>query len=154
MTAIPINHSDDDDEAFLTLTSSAIRGMLQTSSPDHYEVIKTDNWFDDKWITRRDEHIRFPNKRIAQVIIDGKVEFSEDQFPARDSRLYFSDSATIFYVSGHSNENGRGSLMGRFETDEGIWLWYVGFKLDLSWEAVRHKNISRGIFSEFVRVGS
>jgi hypothetical protein len=44
--------------------------------------------------------------------------------------------------------------MGRFEAEESVWLWYVGFKGDLSWQAVRHKNISRKAFSKYIKAGT
>jgi hypothetical protein len=154
MTFIPIDHADDDDKEFLSLVSSAIRGMLQISAPEHYAIFKTDNWFDDNWITRRDEDIRFPSKRVVQVIRDGEVDVSGDRIPAYGSRFYVSGHTTRFYISGHSSINRRGSLMGRFEAEESVWLWYVGFKDDLSWQAVRHKNISRTAFSEYIKAGT
>ena len=140
-----LNLADDDDQEFLLLASAAIRGMLKISSPEHYAIFKTDNWFDDKWITRRDEIIRFPRERIVQKIQDGKVVDIEDLVPHR---------ASHFYVSGHTSINRRGSLMGRFVAEEGDWLWYVGLKGDLSWQAIRHKNISRTVFSEYVKAGN
>ena len=154
-----IRETVDDDPEFLALVTSAIRGMAAMRAMDQFAVVTIDNWFDDRWVGFPGvftEYRKFLGANIPYKRSRGKAlpPFAASRVAdleivgASDKNL-----AAVFYVSNRSNTNLRGSLLGLIPGDDETWQWYVGFKFDETWKAIRHKNIGHEEFSGYISIG-
>lgn len=127
---------------------------------NHFAVVTIDNWFDDRWVGfpgvfaeyREFMSVDIPFKRSREKVLP----------PFAKSRVIDllmvgapqENLAAVFYVSNQSNTNLRGSLLGSIPTDDKRWNWYVGFKRDDAWKAIRHKDIGHEELSRYISAGA
>jgi len=162
MIKLELFPDDDDDTAFITLVQQTISGSINSSSLEHFSVIKIKNWFDDKWtgfggvhrdhsgllsfepglpVTRRGNKALPPFARSR--IINSKTYGNPRENPAG-----------FYYFSGNSKSNGRGSLLASIPGSKERWDWYVGYSNSPEWHAIRYKNVSTKDIEIWLKNGS
>ena len=131
----------DDDIHFLTYVDRVVRGVVAVHSPERFIVIRVDNWFGDKWLKFSGKAlgaigVRNQTNVVAPPSVPNRIT-AQSQFKQANADTYTyegegsqihqskpsSDNLTnrvrqvapntgLFWFSGNSKANARGSIMG------------------------------------------
>lgn len=162
---IELDLDDDDDPAFAEVVQRVIVGVALATAPPELVVVKIDNWFGNKWLgfshkvhgalgLWRDE-LRIPPFVPARVVArtffsrrpDGpgyvrmvpRFAIHVRQTSAANDVRRVKDLApesALFWWSGKSARNGRGSLMAYVPTQDGHTGWHAELQSDGPWRVV------------------
>jgi hypothetical protein len=161
MTTLKLLPDEDDDTFFINLVQQTISGSINSSSLEHYAVIKIKNWFDDKWLgfggVRRD----YSGLLSFEPGLPVRYRFGKSLPPFPKSRIVYCNSygrpnenpAGVYYFSGNSKSNGRASLLASIPGSGERWDWYVGYSGTPEWHAIRHKNVSANEIESWTKQG-
>jgi hypothetical protein len=157
---LPPNETDD--VHFLSQVDRLVRGIVALHQPQRFVVVQIDNWFGPRWLRFagkavgalgiRDYHNVIippfvPNRVIAQSLFektDGvrysfagegpqvHREHSSSENLTYRAKIQFPETA-LFWFSGGTRQNGRGSLMGYTPSPEKYWGWYLELTLERDW---------------------
>lgn len=165
---VRLNNTDTTE--FTSRVEEIIISVILVTSPKELYVVKIDNWFGPKWVAFshkvlgafgvacRDLTIPpfVPNRVISETFfVLGETgggyeertavkhlhinQSSDANANRKLSRLL--PNAAIFWWSGNTGNNGRGSLMAYLPTPDGHVPWYVGFSEKDTW----HVSVTKGI---------
>ncbi len=162
--------SDDSDAAeFTNQVEQIVGAVISAISPPEFYVVKVDNWFGPKWLAFSHKVMGAFGVASRELVVPPFVPsrvVSEAVFTLGESREYESGrpakpihieqtsganaarslsrllpSAAIFWWSGNSAKNGRGSLMAYLPTPDGHVPWYI----ELSGQETWRPSITKGI---------
>ena len=154
---------DDDDVHFLTEVDRVIRGVVAMHPPSRFMVFRIDNWFGGKWLrfagkelgafgvwhnTRATVPPFVQNRITAQSFFERS---NDDQYahagtgpnihndgPSSHNfgnrALTTAPDTSLFWFSGNSKSNGRGSIMGYTPSPDKYWGWYLEFVMADPWK--------------------
>lgn len=154
---------DDDDVHFLAEVDHVIRGVVGIHLPPRFMVFRIDNWFGDKWLrfagkaigalgVWHDFRATVPPFVQNRITAQSLFELSNDRQYSHagtgpnihndgPSSHNFGNRATtsvpdtaLFWFSGKSETNGRGSIMGYTPSPDKYWGWYLEFVASDSWK--------------------
>lgn len=145
----------DDDPGFLTSVDQVIRGVVGTFKPPQFQVFRINNYFGLKWLgfcgklvgalgcrnftnvvippfvqnrlTARSYFVRNANESyeyLGEGLQIHHVGKSSDNF--RNFAATNAPETDLFWFSGNTLKNKRGSLMG-YSPGKSYWLWYLEF---------------------------
>lgn len=176
MIKLPVER--DDDELFVSAAEAVINGVVQTHRVRDVIAVKVDNWFGSKWLgfshktlgaaavhrredlpvppfvpSRVESERRFTRDSdaapFAETALDQSVHLqqrSPENISRRLSRVF--PQTALFWWSGRSASNARGSLMCYLPAQGGHTGWFAGYRREGGW------NESDSVFvteSELVR---
>jgi hypothetical protein len=153
-----------DTSEFTRQIECIVSAVISDASPLQFYVVKIDNWFGQKWLryfrTREDqikhqnfepyippfkpsriksellftlgESHRYEESQLTKSLHKGKTS-GPNRFPA---------DSVIFWWSGNSKCNGRGSLITCVPTPVGPVSWYIELSEQYSWHPSVMKRIS------------
>jgi len=172
MRLIGLTLNEDDDPEFMTLVQRLIHGVISTSKPKDYCVVRIDNWFGERWLNfsgktlgalgvHKKPNTTFPPfvpSRIRSCTLftwNSKKEdyanveefHSVHKWQRSGTNLQnFVDNtfpdACFFWFSGNTKENHRGSLMGYVSSKGECWTWYLEFQRKGNWKRSKASNIT------------
>lgn len=158
MTGLAFDLDQNDDTHFVERhVKPLVEGVLRVVNPMEIYLVKVDSWFGDKWLgfsnkelgafgVQYRDTLRVPPFVPARVRAErffrrvGDHEYADTNAPsslhvaqtskanARRLMSIVCPNAALFWWSGESRSNGRGSLMAYLPTSEGHAGWYVEFK--------------------------
>ena len=160
---IELKLDQDDDERFSAAATAVINGTAHTYHAADVIVVKVDNWFGSKWLgfshkmlgvlsVHRRKDFPIPPFRPSRIVLQQRFARDDDLSPLVEidfdvplhvqqespensshlvSRLF--PETTLFWWSGRSRSNARGSLMCYFPAEGGHAGWYAGFRHDGRW---------------------
>ncbi len=156
-----------DDPEFVAWVEQVINGVENRFEADQIYVVKIDNWFGQRWLGFSGKTLGALGLRKSRLTLPPFVPsrvLSQQRFfeegarhrPRQRLALWqrsgenlqrYADivvhDASVFWYSGSTAENGRGSLMAYVLTSEGHWPWYVGVRRTGAWRVVEAVGISR-----------
>jgi hypothetical protein len=167
---LKIESESTDAPEFASQVERIINAVVSATSPSQVYVVKVDNWFGPKWLAfshkvmgafglaSRDLVVPpFVPSRIvseatfslsepgAYVAIDPPKPLHISQTSGANAARKVSrllPNAAIFWWSGQSATNGRGSLMAYLPTPDGHIPWYVELTGRDTWRPSMTKGIS------------
>ncbi len=165
MLKLSMDSEPDDDPAFVAFVEKLIVGALAAGDTEHAAIIKIDNWFDDKWAAFGGQLRDYSGFAQYAFLPQYPVRrFSGKALPpfARSRVSYLltigqpeKNLASVFYFSGNTNANLRGSfLASEFDDSSCRYDWYVGFTKIEDWQMIRQKNISRSAVEAMAGYGT
>lgn len=162
---------ENDDPDFLLCATELVHGIVEGMAPPRYQTFRIDNWFGPKWLgfcgklvgavgVANFREVVVPpfvqHRLTAQSLFvredDGKYSHQGDgtqihNIGTSESNFknYARDAApdtTLFWISGNSIPNRRGSIMSYMPGPESYWLFYVEFQnKDGNWSISQHKQM-------------
>lgn len=161
---------NSDDPEFASRVSRIVSSVVSATSPPEFYLVKVDNWFGPKWlafshkvlgafgVASRDLVVPpfVPGRIVSEaVFVRGETGGYAATEPARPLHVTQNSAANaarklsrllprtaIFWWSGESATNGRGSLMAYLPTPDGHVPWYVELSGKLSWRPSVTKGVS------------
>lgn len=157
----------NDDPAFLGVVARLITGTVRTESVRRFVVIKIDNWFGSNWLGFRYKILGAAgahewdtaNPELVPPFIPKRIvkqhtfELPGDSQEIRRVHRYqpsehnrrnrlekLVPGTALFWWSGGSALNGRGSVMAYLPGETGYRGWYAGFKRVESRRGVIHQT--------------
>src|SRR5215475_100961 len=152
MTATYTKAEAFDDPEFVAWVERVIAGAESRFETDQSYVIKIDNWFGQRWFRFSGKaqgafgvcqrRLTLPPFVPSRVMSQRRF-FSEEAPPPTRQRLHvrqrsgenlrrYADivvhDASVFWYSGNTRKNARGSLMAYVLTSDGHWPWHVGLR--------------------------
>jgi len=175
-----LNKGKQDDIQFLEMVSAIIEGVVSKNYPKSLYLTKIDNWFDYKWqdfsgktmgalgVWRRNTTIP---PFVANRIKDQRYyEFDEDirsyRFVGNGSDIHYQGWAennlkrkakniapgtALFWYSGKTHINKRGSLMGYLPESDNYSTWYISFRFAEKWTISNSSEISKNEINQFLK---
>jgi hypothetical protein len=157
MERLGLELTDLDDIRFIHAVRPIIAGAVAIVAPSEVYIVKVDNWFGARWLWFSHKalgavgigwfELRIPPFTPARILcesyfkrVDGEyqrepaplqlhvTQTSADNATRRVSTL--CPDAALFWWSGNTLRNGRGSLMAHMLAPEGHVGWYAEFKVD------------------------
>jgi hypothetical protein len=164
------NATADDDPRFIKLVSRLIAGAVAVHQVPDVRVYKIDNWFDHWWLRFsgktlgavgvRAKALTIPpfvaNRIVGQwryrrdeigdgyQLIDNGRDIHHQGWSAANlqRRLrHIVPSSALFWFSGNTVANGRGSLMAYLPIEQDHWPWFLAFARNGEWKIMRRKDI-------------
>jgi hypothetical protein len=152
----------DDDAGFLSVVDRLVRGVVGLHLPQRFLVFRIDNWFGDRWLrfsgkalsalgVRNSSHVVVPpfvqNRITAQCCFErsGDAQYSyvgaganiHHDGPSSQNLINRAKAqapeAALFWFSGNSKANGRGSIMGYTPCPEKYWSWFLEYSRSPDW---------------------
>lgn len=168
MFNLPLFQSDNDD--FLTEIEVLIRGIVAIHQPQQFLVVRINNWFGSRWLRfagkaigalgiRDNSNVVIPpfvqNRITAQSLFERSPDRSyiclgegpniHHDGPSSQNLTnrakHRIPGAALFWFSGASELNGRGSLMGYIPTPIQYWGWYIEFVAAPQWHVAKRIDI-------------
>ncbi|HBE68796.1 MAG TPA: hypothetical protein DDW52_11675 [Planctomycetaceae bacterium] len=147
---------DDDNVDFIAEVDCVIRGVVGMYTPPRFMVFRINNWFGDNWLqftgkalgaigvwqkTRATVPPFVQNRITAQSLFERS---SDNQYvhvgtgpnihndgPSSHNFgnhvLTTAPDTSLFWYSGNSKRNGRGSIMGSTPSPKKYWWWYLEY---------------------------
>lgn len=161
-----------DDADFVAWVERVIENVERRFATDQSYVVKIDNWFGQRWLGFSGKTLGALGVRKSRLTLPPFVPsrvLSQRRFfqegarstPHRKLALWQRSGqnlqryvdvavhdASVFWYSGGTAENGRGSLMAYVLTSEGHWPWYVGLRRTDGWRVVETVGIPRRELNE------
>lgn len=154
---------DDDSVHFLSEVDHVIRGVVGMYTPPRFMVFRIDNWFGDKWLrfagkamgalgiwhdtratippfvqNRISAQAFFDRSNVNQYVHGGVGPNIHNIGPSRHNfgnrAPVTAPGTSLFWFSGNSKSNGRGSIMGYTRSPEKYWGWYLEFVAADPWK--------------------
>ena len=168
---LEIDAQDTDAPEFIEAVRECVTGALAAATAESAFVVKIDNWFGPKWMGFSHKFLGalgvgssdlvvppfVPNRVVSETFLlraaEGSLERAHAPRPLhrwqpsqrnadRRVRLLFPSTA-LFWWSGASRPNGRGSLMAYLPATEGHVPWYLELSnLARGWAATEHVGIT------------
>jgi hypothetical protein len=167
---VDLEPTDSDSVEFTSEVAQLITSVVSATSPAVFYVVKVDNWFGPKWlafshkvmgafgVASRDLVVPpfVPNRIVSEVIFtlanSGEYEKSDASKPIHVEQVSSANAgrklsillpnAALFWWSGQSATNGRGSLMAYLPTPDGHVPWYIELAGQETWGPSVTKGIS------------
>lgn len=166
---------DSDDPGFMLCATELVCGIVGGMALPRYQTFRIDNWFGPKWLgfcgklvgavgVANSRNVVIPpfvqNRLTAQSLFvrndDGRYSFHGDGPQIHNigsSKSNFKNYARdiapdtiLFWISGNSKSNRRGSLMSYKPGPDNYWMFYVEYqKNDGDWSVSQHKQMPPGI---------
>ncbi len=157
-----------DDDHFLIEANKVICGVVSIHLPLQFMVFHIDNWFGDKWLGFEGKILGafgvsnksisvippFVQNRITTQSLFQRTDDQKYSYSGEGPQIYHQGKSSenfnnhletniletaLFWVSGNSAINGRGSIMGYVPVKDKYWGWYLELSQLLNW------NISKQI---------
>jgi hypothetical protein len=164
-----LTKTKSDDEIFIEIVERFINKSISFYKPNEVYVIKTDNWFDHKWVefsgkVSGELGVWLRELRVPPFVPDRIVEelhFQKDDKEyklqeARNLHIYqaseenalrkiknFTDSAILVWFNGNTNICSQACLMFYQVENEVETAWYISFLKKETWKLYKTMNISR-----------
>jgi len=152
-----------DDVHFLIEADRIVRGVVAMHSPPRILVFRIDNWFGEKWLRFSGKalgalgvwdntHTVVPpfvqNRITAQSLFEQTVG-NQYSYAGAGPQIHHDGPSShnltnrakrrapdtaLFWFSGNSKLNGRGSIMGYTPTPKQYWGWYLEFSRSPDWK--------------------
>jgi hypothetical protein len=161
---IELKPENDDNPQFIEIINKIISGFVLSGNLEHYVIIKINNWFDDKWAGFHGVFRDYSGPPDSGYVPGIAVTYHDTKAlpPFARSRIKYltmsgqpkENPASVFYFSGNSKSNNRGSLMASFPGPQENWEWYVGFNNTEQWKAIRYKSIGRTEIENIIKLSS
>jgi hypothetical protein len=156
-----------DDPEFLAWVEGVIAGFESQFQTDQSYVVKIDNWFGQRWLGFSGKAVGALGVRKARLTLPPFVPsrvLSQRRFSSKaprsksrqqlhvwqrsgDNFQRYADivvhDASVFWYSGATKGNGRGSFMAYVLTPEGHWPLYVGLRKSESWQVAEALGVSK-----------
>jgi hypothetical protein len=170
-----LESNDSDDAEFTNQVERLITSVISATSPAEFYVVKVDNWFGPKWLAFSHKVMGAFGLASRDLVVPPFVPnriVSEAVYTLGESREYVKGSppkpihveqvssanagrklsrilptAAIFWWSGQSATNGRGSLMAYLPTHDGHVPWYI----ELTGQETWRPSVTKGISSSELR---
>jgi hypothetical protein len=165
-----VNPEPDDDPEFIELAVRLIAGATRVHGPARASAFKVDNWFGHAWLGFAGkglgqlgvwkEPLTIPPFVANRLVGEWHFEHDPEQggYRARTSaqQLHFQGPSrtnlyrrvrhlapvsALYWFSGNTRANGRGSLMGYIPFEQDHWGWFLSFEREREWRITRGKNI-------------
>lgn len=162
MGALVFDLNEHDDIGFAQQVRPIVAGVLHVVEPLEVYLVKIDNWFGEKWLgfsnklvgavgVQYRQTLRVPPFVPARVVAqrfhrreadgdyiegDAALNLHVEQTSEDNARRLMSvvcPNAAVFWWSGGSRTNQRGSLMAYLPTSSGHSGWYADFKKVHEW---------------------
>jgi hypothetical protein len=161
----------DDDASFLALVNRAVDRTLQQFHPADVYLVRTDHWFDQKWlgfsgkmlgalgVTKRRLTIPpfVPNRVISQETYSSNKGTSSYRHsdapplhlaqPSRQNLTRFVDRVTksgvFIWFSGGTQQAGMGSIMAYVVAGDSQSAWYASFQRATTWQINKVSGLSK-----------
>ncbi len=157
---------DDDDVHFLAEVDRIVRGVVAMHQPPRFAVVRVDNWFGSKWLRFAgkamgafgvwgNKHVVVPpfvsNRITAQASFTHSID-SQYLYAGEGGKIHHNGPSShnlqhratdvlpdtaLFWFSGNSKLNGRGSIMGYTPSPDKYWGWYLEFSRISEWQITR-----------------
>jgi hypothetical protein len=139
-----------DDPALMYWLDGILAGVFDQFRPKQLYVLKVDNWFGKRWLgfsgkalgafgVRKSELTTppfIPSRIVSQhrfvrgerdVLKRPRIHVFQRSGENVNRKVeHVAPGATLFWYSGQSTENGRGSVMAYVNVGPEYWPWYVG----------------------------
>ena len=164
------NAAPDDDPEFVKLVSRLISGAVAIHQVPGVRVYMIDNWFDHKWLGFSGKALGaigvwanpetippFVSNRVVQqwryehdelgdgyhLIDNGRDIHRQGSSAANLQRRVrqIVPASALFWFSGNTSVNGRGSLMAYLPVEHDHWPWFLAFVRNGDWKINRRKDI-------------
>lgn len=167
----------DDDWHYLEWVEAAVSGVVRTMDLERWFVVKIDNWFGKRWLGFsgktlgalgvRKEKLTLPPFVPSRVVSQyqhwragthsGRHPGFHVYQPSGENLHRYVDvvvaDASVFWYSGRSGRNGRGSFKAYVWTSDGHWPWYVGLQRATTWGIAEAVGIGLPELDSFSRAG-
>jgi hypothetical protein len=167
-----------DDASFISLINRAVERVVQEIKPNDVFVIRTDQWFDHKWlgfsgkilgaVEIRQERLTIPPFVPERIVSEEAFSFeksssSYDSFVApplhlrqssRENLTRFIDRVSkeaIFVWFGGATQSTGGSIMVYSSMGDVQNSWYVSLRAKDTWQVYKTKGISKREFLHLIR---
>jgi hypothetical protein len=170
-----------DDPEFLALIDGIVSGAVTRFRPQRFYAVKIDNWFGRRWLAFsgkplgalgvwKSQYLTLPPFIPSRVVAEDPFALDSSDCKYRKSksavRLHRYQRSgenltkriarvvpgnAVFWYSGNSLANGRGSLMSYIPTSEGYWPWYVGAVRRGRWRMTERVDITQEALSDLER---
>tara|TARA_R110002049_G_scaffold227569_1_gene399709 strand:+ start:422 stop:1078 length:657 start_codon:yes stop_codon:yes gene_type:complete len=169
---------EGDDRTYLAMTASVITRLRERFEPEHFRIIRIDNWFGPKWhgfSGKAFGAVGIAKQRLTvPPFVPSRVEAEElwtregdsyrrlDEFSPLHKNISSEENLRRFldqecpasicvWFCGRSAINGRGSIMVYATTtpDEPV-SWFVELSAENGWRPSKTEGISPPEFSEIV----
>ena len=175
---IDLYAKEGDDLTYLAMTASAITGVRERFEPEHFRVIRIDNWFGPKWHGFSGKAlgaVRIAKQRLTvPPFVPSRVESEElwvreddaylrlDDFSPLHKKISSEDNlrryldkecpdSICFWYCGRTAINGRGSIMVySTTTPDNPTSWFVELSSENGWRPSKTEGISPPEFSDLV----
>ena len=166
-----------DDQQFITLLNSLVRGLIEEETPQEFWIIQIDNWFDHKWLgfgmntTVPIEKPAFPpftpNRVVCQFsyvrvgddyeesplpVLPHSTKRKRSEMNLRKCVQDSTRSASFVWYSGNSLANGRGSVMVYNIAPDRFECWFAGFNRGRAWTLHSTKGVSRDDVQQLLEI--
>jgi hypothetical protein len=164
------NTAADDDPDFIKFVSRLVAGAVEVHQMPIVRVYKVDNWFGHNWLGFSGKALGavgvwaraltippfVANRILCQwhyerdELSDGYqlVDIGHDIYHHGWSAVnlqrrvrHVVPSSALFWFSGNTLANGRGSLMAYLPVEQDYWLWFLALVRDGEWKISRRKDI-------------
>jgi hypothetical protein len=166
-----------DDPEFLAVIDALVSGAVTRFRPPRFYAVKINNWFGQRWLRFSGKalgaiavwrnHLTLPPfipsrvvaerlftldaprrgyRRAKSAIWLHRYQRSGENLNKRVARVVPGDA--IFWYSGNSLANGRGSLMAYIPTSAEYWPWYVGAARTARWGLSERVGITQKAVSD------
>jgi hypothetical protein len=156
----------------MALVQRLIHGVILTSKPKDYCVVRIDNWFGERWLNfsgktlgalgvHKKPNTTFPpfvpsrirsctlftwNSKMADYAnVEEFHSVHKWQHSGANLQNFVGNTypdACFFWFSGNTKENHRGSLMGYVSSKGECWTWYLEFQRKGNWRRSKATNIT------------
>ena len=153
-------HSSDD-IGFVHIVRPIMEGVVQIHEPSEIYLVKIANWFGSRWLSFSHKTLGalgigyyelrvppfVPRRVVSETfLVRRRTAYESESAPARlhieqtsasnASRKVsaLAPQAALFWWSGATRSNGRGSLMAHVPSPQGHAGWYAEFKKDGDWK--------------------
>jgi hypothetical protein len=176
---IDLHPDQEDDEIFVREVAAVINGAVQACRTTDVIVVRVNNWFGPRWLdfshkieglagVRIPWDLRVPPFRPSRIEWERRFARTDDspafeeieiaspihvEQPGTENRMrhvdrLFPDSA-LFWWSGMSRQNGRGSLMCYWRPKRAHCSWYAGWERDSGWNETDCVRVTPSELEEF-----
>jgi hypothetical protein len=164
-----------DDFKYLEWVECVIGGVVRSTDPHRWFVVKVDNWFGKRWlgfsgkamgtVGVHKEKLTLPPFTPSRVVSQYRF-WRRATNPGRHPGLHVYQrsgenlhryvevvvqDSSVFWYSGQSDHNGRASFMAYVSTPDGHWPWYAGLNREPGWRVVESVGIGLPELESFAR---
>lgn len=175
MNIIP---GSDDSPEFINEINAILNGVLKSTAPQEFTVVKIDGWFGPRWLSFSGKVLGalpvwkdnltippfVPNRVITQrtflaptyqeELLKHPIHRKMESAFALERRVPVTTAnIALAWYSGESQKNGRGALMVYLPSCSEYWAWYVSWDKNESWRLSIMKEITVQQLSTFQELG-